>query len=524
MNQLSLKLSMSIIKIIIMATKKIQLDNFIESQNKLYSFTKEKLFTDVTIVLDDGNCQTTLDLHKAVLASKCTYFYNLFTKFSESKQSVIKINVANSYVTANIIASFYSQNTDTRNYPHWKYYLLEIMCLDFLGLEYDLEYFSKIQVPVEGFELLLDVVDIIGYTSDTIPIIARNLPHDYDFTKFPMELIEQLIKYVYSFDIILVNSNGIIDFFNIHGDKIKSISTFFTNNDIKYYTSHKINDELIVVFADNIVNVWNIKNSVVEASLEYPVNVKTRFEHFCYLPSNNHLISTSSYNIYVWDLSTNKLIKTVKKHKNTITGIHVSPIDDSQFVTIGRDDRICIWNAKTYNIVRCMMSPVDCICYLFSGCELVIVNKYYIKVFNVFDGTFLFKMKINLNKSPNNIINSSYGKYIINYDAYIKIFYYPPNHLNDCTDIYCPSNYTQGIYTPDKKYLIMNRSDEDYYDVYDNSVAKDNKYVCNSFRIGKHVSRVFMFKDSSIGLFIVKNSLTSLYENLTSLMQLQTQE
>lgn len=92
-----------------MATKKFQLENFIESQNKLYSFTKEKLFTDITIILDDGDCQITLDLHKAILASKCTYFYNLFTKFSESKQSVIKINVVNSHITANIISNFYDQ-------------------------------------------------------------------------------------------------------------------------------------------------------------------------------------------------------------------------------------------------------------------------------------------------------------------------------------------------------------------------------------------------------------------------------
>lgn len=116
------------------------------------------------------------------------------------------------------------------------------------------------------------------------------------------------------------------------------------------------------------------------------------------------------------------------------------------------------------------------------------------------------------------------GKYIINYDAHVKIFYYPPSGLNDCMDIYCPSNYTQSLYTPDKKYLIVSRLDEDYYDVYDNSVAKNDYNVFNSERIGKYISRVFTFKDSSIGLFIVKNSLTTLYENLTSLMKLRTQE
>ncbi|ALR84434.1 WD40 family protein [Niemeyer virus] len=171
-----------------------------------------------------------------------------------------------------------------------------------------------------------------------------------------------------------------------------------------------------------------------------------------------------------------------------------------------------------------MMSPVDCICYSSNGRELVIVNKHYVKVFNVSDGTFLFKMKLNLHKSPRNIMCPSYGKYIINCGAHIKIFYYPPNQLNDSIDILSSPSYINGINTPDKKYLIMNGLDKHYCDIYDNSVAKDNKYARYSERIGKHVSRVFIFKDTSIGLFVDKNNLITLHENFTSLTQLQTQE
>ena len=55
-----------------------------------------------------------------------------------------------------------------------------IKCRDFFCLPFESSSIFSLNVPVEGYQLLLDVIDIIGYNNETIQLLIKNMPKDYD--------------------------------------------------------------------------------------------------------------------------------------------------------------------------------------------------------------------------------------------------------------------------------------------------------------------------------------------------------
>ena len=52
---------------------------------------------------------------------------------------------------------------------------------------------NRSNIPPEGFEKLIDVIDLLGYTNNNIKIINKNLPKEYDLSKFPKKILNKLI-------------------------------------------------------------------------------------------------------------------------------------------------------------------------------------------------------------------------------------------------------------------------------------------------------------------------------------------
>ena len=143
---------------------------------KLHHAINDHLFIDLLLTLDDGTNQITLNLHKIILYSSCLYFEKLLTMLKEKTENYITIKVPNAFVSYDIIMSFYCQKTNIGNLPTWQHILESVKCHDFFGLPFDSNLLSNLDVPNEGFELLLSIIELVDCDENVIKTIIKNLP------------------------------------------------------------------------------------------------------------------------------------------------------------------------------------------------------------------------------------------------------------------------------------------------------------------------------------------------------------
>jgi hypothetical protein len=105
--------------------------------NKLHDAINNHLFIDLILTLKDSINEITMNLHKIILYSSCSYFEKMLTNCKEKNLDRITIIVPNVFVTYDIIMSFYYQQTNFGNLPKWKHLLESIKCYDFFGLTFD---------------------------------------------------------------------------------------------------------------------------------------------------------------------------------------------------------------------------------------------------------------------------------------------------------------------------------------------------------------------------------------------------
>ena len=100
--------------------------------NKLNTFRQNNLFIDLILTITDSDDNSLkLSVHKIILAYFSDYFKTLFTKFGESFNNEITIEVPNAYIMSDLILSFYGENINSGSYPDWYHCLEMIRCCDF---------------------------------------------------------------------------------------------------------------------------------------------------------------------------------------------------------------------------------------------------------------------------------------------------------------------------------------------------------------------------------------------------------
>ncbi|AEJ35036.1 hypothetical protein MIMI_L786b [Acanthamoeba polyphaga mimivirus] len=279
--------------------------------NILYSFVSNKTFTDVEIVLIDEINRVNMNVHKAVLASSSQYFLNLFTKFSETNKSTITIRVRDSQISSDIICSFYGQIVDSTNYPDWKYTLLKYQCLDYFSLDYNIDILTGLKIPSEGFDLLLETANTIGYRNEINKLIAKNIPDNYDLSIFSDEFLGSLRKYICKHNIITANFKSINIYDVITGNKLSSLSL---NNNFSHVCKVGKNIIAIVYYcADKIFLFDLVSRDVIDTLHNLDIQSSCDMTAICYIKSLNHLVTANSNNqLIVWDLTTRQIIKLKK--------------------------------------------------------------------------------------------------------------------------------------------------------------------------------------------------------------------
>jgi WD40 repeat protein len=320
---------------------------------KAYDPREENLFTDLSLILTDGTSTLTMNVHKIILYLSCPYFEKLLTNFREKDATHITIEVENIYVAYDIIMAFYNQKTNLANLPYWEHLLTEFKCRDFFGFRLDSELLSDLKVPDEGFELLLDIIELVGYNENTIKSINDNLPGTYDISNFSSELINAICKISILDSIVYGGSDRTIKIQNIETGAI--IRTIDINAIINSLCVSLNNKQIATNRFDNNITIWDAVTGELLHTLVGPTEI---IWCLCYSPNNKQIASGSGdNNIYIWHAKTGKLKHTLKNHTSLVNSICYSP-DNKKIVSGGWDKIINIWNAKTGELIRTLVGHI----------------------------------------------------------------------------------------------------------------------------------------------------------------------
>ncbi len=397
--------------------------------DKAYDLVKNNHFCDLKLTIDDGTNKFVINVHKIILYSSCIYFEKLLM-FGENQLNDISMMVPNACVIRDIIMNFYGQKINSGNYPEWKIYLESYRCYDFLGLEFDISDIRRLIVPEEGFELLLDVIELIGYNDETIKLLITNLPENYDLKKLPKELLTEMIKLSRNHYYIAEKYDELYVCNLITHDIIKKIPICYFSEETKHEYSDIIkspdNSQIAYVSEENNIVIWSIDT----AQILHIIKIDYYATKLSYSPDSKNLAFNKSNEIFIIDTEYGSIINTFKTYQK-ISQIHY--LNNDKILIVHefsknlrvKVSRIKIYDIKTGNFVK---NLIDCrykinklLCtekYLvIIGCDYKI-RLYNIETnnLNILKGHTKFIADICFNQNATKLASSSYDGIIIIWD------------------------------------------------------------------------------------------------------------
>ncbi len=260
----------------------------------------KKLFTDLELILKDSNNIIKLDVHKIVLLLNSLYFQKLLTTFNECNLNSITIEVPNAYISYDIIMSFYKIKTNSGFYDHWRYILEAIKCYDFFHLDYDYSKLLSIDIPEEGFQLLLNTIPYLEDNVETFDFIRKSIPKNYDINLLSDDLINKLI----------------------------------ITKDIPYFMA-MANEDIITIINPNKLN-----NTILKC--------EDKITHLCLTMDNKYILSAlDNNNVYLWNIDKCESI-LICKSVYEIKKITIS--SDNKYVLISHSSQsVSIFNFNNGN-------------------------------------------------------------------------------------------------------------------------------------------------------------------------------
>lgn len=231
----------------------------------------------ILIFRDDNNKKVITKINEKILYT-LIYFKNTLS-FKENTQEFFEMWVPNSSIVHDIILSHRNPNWKTDTLPDWNigtlpkwYYILKYYeCCDFLCIPFKKQLLFLIDnVPPEGYDLLVNTIDKIGYDKYNIWLMNKFLPKNYDLSKFPKELISKMMEYTHDYIIMDPFDNKLIIWNSLSlspdAPQIKQIELSAPHN--KYgdvYTNISISCDFmkIMTVTKKIVTLWNVNTGKI---------------------------------------------------------------------------------------------------------------------------------------------------------------------------------------------------------------------------------------------------------------------
>lgn len=428
---------------------------------------------DLVLVLKDDLNEMTIDVHKNILATNSPYFSKLFSILKEKDQDKITIQVSNINITHDIIMNFYGQKNNSTNVPKWKYDLETVKCLDYLGIYCDATLISNIKVPPEGYDLLLDVIEIIGYDEETIKLISDNLPNDYDVSKFPKELIDAIIKVNTVYHIISGSVDETINVWTTDPNKTgtKTCNPNKTlvdhNNSVNCICFSPDSQKFASGSSDKTIKIWDALSCKLIRTL--PINT-SYVTSICFLADSRRIVSGyQDKSIKIWDTVTGKLIQTFMGtigiaggHTLAISSIHSfqNLQNHTELIVSGSVDKtIKIWDILTGKLLQTLDGHTDWVKSVYfspNGQQIVSGSlDKTIKIWDTLSGKLLQTLDGHSDSDPissvcyspngEQIISGNHGDFIKIWDANTgKLIQILKGHTNSITSV-CYSSDNRRI-------------------------------------------------------------------------------
>ena len=426
---------------------------------KLKEIFDNKLFSDLELILSDDEGCITINVNKIVLYVNSEYFEILLTKFKNHSSNKISINVPNRFASYDVIASFYKFNTNLGQYVKDVHILWKIKCHDYFQTKYDhlIEALWDVKVSPEDFDLLMDVVRLVGYNVSTATLVNNNMPEKHD-----QIIEEELLKIMDSESFTcecckivmgdFVSRIDVIDYRS--GNTLRSIDI-----DEKISAACFSEDKQIIAavgYSSNTIRVWNIHTCNMILKLNacgqrlYNVKCLSFSKDSRYLISGYTMLSYSLASIFtndivIWSVANGNIMGSIPtKSYSSISAIYCTK--DDQIVTVNIDhnenDSAFIEKYSMIDFKKCYHKYCDPVLnFRWNSSQQrlwkqVCINENYIAISIYYkDGICLkiFDMSAQL-------INSIYIK------RYMPNQRYMPDQYDDITIAYCPlgENITTG--------------------------------------------------------------------------------
>lgn len=459
---------------------------------------------DLTLVQEHESIpgELILSVHKNILAKNSPYFEKLFINFKESNQKKITIHVPNIRVMYDIIMGFYDQKFNSNNLDLWQYQLELVKCYDYLNICCNLSLLNNIKVPPEGFDLLLDAIELIGYDARSMQIINNNFPENYDISRLPNDLIDEMIRVNASYQIAMVDQCDIKILNPLTGDLIKTLKGNGAHAMSVCYSSDF--QTIVSGNCDGIIKIVNVSTGYLIRNL---IGYTTSIKNIIYSP-NNQLVALTGWDrtIKIWNTDTGNLIHNIYAHTDHVYSCCFSP-NNQQIASGSWDKTIKTWDILTGKMIHTYYGHTDnvrCVCYSIDGKQIVSGSSdRTIKIWDVLTGKLIQNL-IGHNNLVQCVCYSPNGKQIASgsWDKTIKIWDAITGNLirslNGHTDTINSIGYTQD------NQLIISGSYDKTVKVWDVSTGNLIQTLSENIGLTESISIATYYQNDHIKKLLLK--------------------
>lgn len=423
--------------------------------------------------IDDNNNSVDIIVNKLLLVEKWPNFSALLPNdFLAKKSDQIIIKSPNAPIMKNIVLSLTKQEMTKLDYPDWFYFLEEIRCSHFFGIDYDTSKIKQLIVPSKHFDFLSNIIDtIIGYNDDAINAFVNNFPAKFDITKLSKEIVTKMEK--------LASDN----LYNIKRDLITSLPLL---NNINYQDLMILTWDWTCVSFNNKYIAYNIAGDFSIVAIKDRICVKKKFtslkiSSMCFSHNNSFLIlGDRDGSIYCMVVNNGNIYRNQKKHKSQVSCISCS--DDGRFyASAGRDKSIKIWNGVVpelkYTIKNAHFDDIINVRFLSDKKILVSGSRdTTIKIWNVTNGRLLTTLKSHDYPITDICFSPDYKLMASRCNKKINIWEVYSGKITNTmsVEIFAHNVVSKMVFSPDSQFIICGSYDHFRYDVWNVDDGKND--------------------------------------------------
>ncbi len=373
-------------------------------------------------------------------------------------------------------------------------YLYKIKCYEFFDMPYDKNIFlDNIDVPLEGIDLLIDVLDMIDYDNH-LDVLCRNLQKNSILNILDNDMIKNIQNTFY----FIIYDNNCFKICNLNTNNIINKINYITSS--SYYLNFLIdnNNNYIITLHSEFITIHDLKmgNIVNKIKLDYPYVGARPNNQITFSLCNKYLITIINYNLVVFEYP--QLVIKANVFEKFWKGDQYIPhikINNEKFFVIYNYDNIHIIDINSENII--FSKKID---HCYQKIEILDNDNIVINFINQYNrgGKTYYKNKIQIYNFKSNKKNN---------------FHICDESLDHDSNIKTLKINSRNIFVFDAKYIIIydcngNMITKHEYNI-NNLINIDSKITYSKIYISNNGSKIIIISSDTQKSFIFDNGILS---------------